>query len=90
MNRADLFSVRFSVRNWRRAVWKNNNSVAMIEDPFEEVLDTADLRSKIAATRAPKDPLRLAVERLPPYVTRAEYLALLQVLLPLARIHEDQ
>jgi hypothetical protein len=52
--------------------------------------DTTPLKEAIRARRAADDPLRIAVEGLPQFVTREQFLAQLRVLLPLAQIREDR
>lgn len=52
-------------------------------------VETGKLAERLAAVLPPNHPLRVAVDRLPATVSRGDYIVLLRVLLPLARLHED-
>jgi hypothetical protein len=53
-------------------------------------ISTGELRRQIEAEYPPGHPLTIAARNLPETLPRADYLALLRALLPLARIREDQ
>lgn len=55
----------------------------------DEPVRTGELRRQIAARYSADHPLTIATQNLPDTLPRAEYLALLRVLLPLARLKED-
>jgi hypothetical protein len=50
------------------------------------VSDTTPLKEAIRSQRPPDDPLRIAIEGLPQFVTREQFLAQLRVLLPLVKV----
>jgi hypothetical protein len=60
------------------------------EPAVTDRVDLAPLKGDARAGYSPGHPYRLAVEALPDSVPAAEFRAQLRILLPLARIREDQ